>query len=254
MKTMKKMTLAFAVLAAMFVQAAAGPATNEVPKLGFGAVSDTHIMMSFRGKGPSGRLNDEGFEQALKCFRDAKVFRPGYAIEYDFFQPTQLFHTLETKAVRGLFLAGQVNGKTAEDMSRSFGKIFRKRQSETQSLDSDSVNTSYQLEDVLPISTIETLSRGTFFGKVADGNGETIDEKFFYGEIQRDERKLSKKRKQWTPIPQMTEFGDADIEQVMQENFERIQQDVREIIESEFAKTQDVEDEIQLEYEVGPFE
>ena len=73
MKTMKKMTLAFAVLAAMFVQAAAGPATNEVPKLVFGAVSDTHIMMSFRGKGPSGRLNDEGFEQALKCFRDAKV-------------------------------------------------------------------------------------------------------------------------------------------------------------------------------------
>lgn len=154
----------------------------------------------------------------------------------------------------GNVFCGQVNGKTAEDMSRSFGKIFRKRQSETQSLDSDSVNTSYQLEDVLPISTIETLSRGTFFGKVADGNGETIDEKFFYGEIQRDERKLSKKREQWTPIPQMTEFGDADIEQVMQENFEKIQQDVREIIESEFAKTQDVEDEIQLEYEVDPFE
>ncbi len=53
--------------------------------------------------------------EALKkipCFRDIVVYRPGYAIEYDFFDPTQLHHSLEAKKVDGLFFAGQVNGTT----------------------------------------------------------------------------------------------------------------------------------------------
>jgi len=45
-------------------------------------------------------------------FENVKMFRPGYAIEYDFFQPTQLYNTLETKQVKGLFFAGQINGTT----------------------------------------------------------------------------------------------------------------------------------------------
>jgi tRNA uridine 5-carboxymethylaminomethyl modification enzyme len=45
-------------------------------------------------------------------FENVKMFRPGYAIEYDFFQPTQLINTLETKLVKGLFFAGQINGTT----------------------------------------------------------------------------------------------------------------------------------------------
>ena len=48
----------------------------------------------------------------IPALRDVMLFRPGYAIEYDFFDPTQLRHTLETKLVRGLFCAGQVNGTT----------------------------------------------------------------------------------------------------------------------------------------------
>ncbi len=53
--------------------------------------------------------------EALKqipCFRDVVVFRPGYAIEYDFFDPTQLNHSLESKIVEGLYFAGQMNGTT----------------------------------------------------------------------------------------------------------------------------------------------
>lgn len=48
----------------------------------------------------------------IPALRDVKVYRPGYAIEYDFFDPTQLHHSLESKVIPGLFLAGQVNGTT----------------------------------------------------------------------------------------------------------------------------------------------
>jgi tRNA uridine 5-carboxymethylaminomethyl modification enzyme len=48
----------------------------------------------------------------ISGFENAKVFRPGYAIEYDYFPPTQLTHTMETKLVAGLFFAGQINGTT----------------------------------------------------------------------------------------------------------------------------------------------
>ena len=50
--------------------------------------------------------------RAIEGFENAKIFRPGYAIEYDYFPPVQLHHSLETRAVHGLFFAGQVNGTT----------------------------------------------------------------------------------------------------------------------------------------------
>ncbi|HEX4888120.1 MAG TPA: tRNA uridine-5-carboxymethylaminomethyl(34) synthesis enzyme MnmG [Luteibaculaceae bacterium] len=50
--------------------------------------------------------------QRIPGFEKAKIFRPGYAIEYDFFPPTQLHHTLETKTIKNLYLAGQINGTT----------------------------------------------------------------------------------------------------------------------------------------------
>ena len=110
----------------------------------------------------------------------------------------------------GNIFAGQVNGKTAEDLSKSFGKEFRKRESQTRGIEQDSVNISFQHEELLPLSTIETLSQGVFFGKVADNNDSKINEKFFCGEIQRDLKKLKKKKKRWQKVPKFTDFGEEE--------------------------------------------
>jgi tRNA uridine 5-carboxymethylaminomethyl modification enzyme len=59
--------------------------------------------------------------KSVKGFENVKFFRPGYAIEYDYFPPTQLRHTLETKLVEGLYFAGQINGTTGYEEAASQG-------------------------------------------------------------------------------------------------------------------------------------
>ena len=85
--------------------------------------ADTHEMYL---NGFSSSLPWEVQMEALThipALRDVHAFRPGYAIEYDFFDPTQLAHTLESKLVKSLFLAGQVNGTTGYEEAAGQGLI-----------------------------------------------------------------------------------------------------------------------------------
>ncbi|MCM1162878.1 MAG: tRNA uridine-5-carboxymethylaminomethyl(34) synthesis enzyme MnmG [Muribaculaceae bacterium] len=61
--------------------------------------------------------------QTIPALKNVQLFRPGYAIEYDFFDPTQLHHTLETKLLKGLYFAGQVNGTTGYEEAAGQGLI-----------------------------------------------------------------------------------------------------------------------------------
>lgn len=76
--------------------------------------------------GFSTSLPDEVQVKALKMipgFQNAKIFRPGYAIEYDYFQPTQLYPSLETKIIENLYFAGQINGTTGYEEAAAQGLI-----------------------------------------------------------------------------------------------------------------------------------
>ncbi len=80
--------------------------------------------VEFYVNGFSTSLPEDVQFRALKSvagFENVKFFRPGYAIEYDYFPPTQLTHTLETKLVSGLFFAGQINGTTGYEEAASQG-------------------------------------------------------------------------------------------------------------------------------------
>lgn len=118
----------------------------------------------------------------------------------------------------GNVVAGQVNGSTAQDLNRSFGKEKRRQQSRTQSTGNDSSTVSFHDEELMPISKIETLTQGYFFGKVADNNDTPIKKKLFCGEIQRNVPEWNRKTKEdYVPLPKITSFHEADIHRRLQD-------------------------------------
>ena len=86
-----------------------GEDTNEMYLNGFSSSMPMEVQLAALKK--------------IKAFRDIKVYRPGYAIEYDYFDPTQLKPSLESKIVKGLFFAGQVNGTTGYEEAGGQGTI-----------------------------------------------------------------------------------------------------------------------------------
>lgn len=111
----------------------------------------------------------------------------------------------------GNIISGQVNGRTAEELSKMFGREFRERQSQTLSDDNESIQLSFSQEELMPVNKIETLSQGTFFGKVADDFDAKIEHKLFCGEIVVDTEALKSRKAASRPLPSMTSFGEAEL-------------------------------------------
>ena len=95
---------------------------------------------------------------------------------------------------------------TAEKYSKEFGKEFRRQESQTRSVDSESLNISFHEEEVMPIRKITTLPQGTFIGKVAVENGSPIRQPFFCGAIQIDMEEYARKERDAREVPDLSEF------------------------------------------------
>ena len=176
-------------------------------------------LINHKGKRKCGVLLDElptifikGLDNLIATARSNKV-----AIVLGAQDKSQLIRDYSEKEANVIFntvgniFAGQVNGRTAEDLSKSFGKEFREQQSQTYNIDSDSLQISYHEEEIMPISKIETLTQGYFFGKVADNNDNRIEKKLFCGEIQIDISRWKQKMKTNQKLPQVTLFDDDAI-------------------------------------------
>jgi len=171
----------------------------------------------------------------------------------------------------GNVFSGSVEGRTAEDLSKTFGKEFRKRVSESINDDGGSKSVSYQLEDILPASAIVDMSQGTFCGWIKDNFGETISRKKFHGAVTVDMERNRALDSEAVTVPYITDMlGDentvmnettkarlkmmhpalADNEEALQkkyidelvqkkltDNFNSIKTEVRNLIESEYERT-----------------
>ena len=93
--------------------------------------------------------------QKIKGFENVQLYRPGYAIEYDYFPPTQLYHSLETKLIGGLFFAGQVNGTTgyeeaaAQGLMAGINAVLKLRDDEPLVLRRDESYTGVLIDDLV---------------------------------------------------------------------------------------------------------
>ena len=100
---------------------------------------------------------------------------------------------------------------TAEKYSKEFGKEFRRQESQTRSIDSESVSISYHEEEVMPIRKITSLPQGTFIGKVAVENDSPILQPFFCGAIQIDLQEYARKEREAREIPDLSAFELGDL-------------------------------------------
>ena len=176
-------------------------------------------LINHKGKRKCGVLLDElptifikGLDNLIATARSNKV-----AIVIGAQDKSQLVRDYSQKEADVIFntvgniFSGQVNGKTAEDLNKSFGREFREQQSQTQNIDSESISISFHQEELMPISKIETLTQGYFFGKVADNNDTPIQKKFFCGEIQIDLERFKERNKSNRKLPRVTDFGEAEV-------------------------------------------
>ncbi|MDD4108767.1 MAG: conjugal transfer protein MobC [Prolixibacteraceae bacterium] len=161
----------------------------------------------------------------------------------DFSQLTRDYGDKEAKVVMntvGNIFSGQVVGETAKNLSERFGKVLQKRQSMTINRNDKSTSISTQLDSLIPASKISTLTQGMFVGAVADNFDERIEQKIFHAEIVVDNEKVKRETANYKKIPIITNFVDDDgmdrMQEMIQENYDRIKAETRQIVEDELER------------------
>ena len=139
--------------------------------------------------------------------------------DYDQKESDVIFNTV------GNVFAGAVKGSTAEGLSKSFGKEEQEMRSYQESDSSDHVTYSWQQREVLPPTTIEALSQGSFCGYVADNYDQKIHPKTFCGEVQAGEPPRHNE-----PLPQIVQMTRTQIEEEVNKNYEKIRNDIVDLI------------------------
>ena len=161
----------------------------------------------------------------------------------DYSQLTRDYGDKESKVIQntvGNVFSGQVVGETAKILSERFGKVLQKRQSMTINQREKSTSISTQMDSLIPASKISNLTQGMFVGAVADNFDERIEQKIFHCEIVVDNEKVKRETARYVKLPQIIDFTDKDGNDRMQEeiqaNYDRIRQEVRQIVEDEITR------------------
>ena len=140
----------------------------------------------------------------------------------------------------GNVFSGQVVGETAKILSERFGKVLQKRQSMTINQREKSTSISTQMDSLIPASKISNLTQGMFVGAVADNFDERIEQKIFHCEIVVDNEKVKRETARYVKLPQIIDFTDKDgndrMQKEIQANYDRIRQEVRQIVEDEITR------------------
>jgi len=161
----------------------------------------------------------------------------------DYSQLNRDYGDKEAKVIQntvGNIFSGQVVGETAKNLSDRFGKVLQLRQSMTINRQDKSTSLSTQMDSLIPASKISNLTQGVFVGSVSDNFEERIEQKIFHAEIVVDNAKVAAETKAYKMIPEIASFVDSDgndnMKQEIDKNYNRIKQEVAQIIIDEMER------------------
>lgn len=140
----------------------------------------------------------------------------------------------------GNIFSGQVVGETAKTLSEHFGKVLQKRQSISINRQDVSTSINTQMDSLIPPSKISGLTQGMFVGSVSDNFNERIEQKIFHAEIVVDTEKVKREESRYQKLPIINDFLDADgndcMKQTIQDNYNQIKEDVKQIVKDELGR------------------
>ena len=161
----------------------------------------------------------------------------------DFSQLVRDYGDKEAKVVIntvGNIFSGQVVGETAKTLSERFGKVLQKRQSISINRQDVSTSINTQMDSLIPPSKISGLTQGMFVGSVSDNFNERIEQKIFHAEIVVDTEKVKREESRYQKLPIINDFLDADgndcMKQTIQDNYNQIKEDVKQIVKDELER------------------